>query len=319
MDVASTLRREREAAAAQLDLGQTKALLRRKLRETAEVTGEKVTDAEIEVAIDHYYRTLHRYEDPEPSWKTRLAHLYIRRVPIGIALAVLAAIGIFYWWLFFAASGPFSEEGRARRAAEQEAEAQAAARRSAASEREQVGRLVEQFEAEYRKVMAIAEEPAARAAAEQDKQRFDAVDAWTADALRISVDKMRERFVKLSGSYSIRVVSRPGELSGTDARVERTGQLSGYYLIVEAVTPAGEIIGQSIRDAETRQLRRVRKWGEQVPKAVFDRVAADKRADGIVDDDLFAVKREGWISLQVVMVGADGQPLERGRQITEGL
>ena len=71
LDVASTLRREREQAEAQLDLDTAKARLRERLLATAQAAGEPVTAAEVDTAIAEYFRRQHEFRDPPRGWASR--------------------------------------------------------------------------------------------------------------------------------------------------------------------------------------------------------------------------------------------------------
>ena len=100
MDVASVLRRERELAETALSADQIQTQLRQQLLAAAELTGERVTSAEIDAAIGHYYDNLHAFREPPRNLSWVLAHLYIRRFPILLGLLVVAAgcaAGI-YWF-----------------------------------------------------------------------------------------------------------------------------------------------------------------------------------------------------------------------------
>ncbi len=99
MDVASVLRREREQAKRALDAGQVQDQLRQRLQAAAEVTGEAVTPAEIDAAIRHYYSNLHAFHEPPRSASWFLAHLYIRRVWVGLGV-LAAALGLAAWMLW---------------------------------------------------------------------------------------------------------------------------------------------------------------------------------------------------------------------------
>jgi hypothetical protein len=98
MDVAVALRRERTLAERELNRDETCRMLREKLREAAAVSGGTLTDAEIDIAINHYYDRLHAFEEPASSWQTFMAHVYVRRTQIAIALTALGAI---LAWSFF--------------------------------------------------------------------------------------------------------------------------------------------------------------------------------------------------------------------------
>ena len=111
MDVAVALRRERTLAERELNRDETRRLLREKLREAAAVSGGTLTDAEIDAAILHYYDRLHAFEEPAASWQTFLAHLYVRRTQIAVAVTALAA-AILAWSFFSLAIwiGPLGDD-----------------------------------------------------------------------------------------------------------------------------------------------------------------------------------------------------------------
>lgn len=68
-----------------------------------------------------------------------------------------------------------------------------------------------------------------------------------------------------------------------------------YYLRVQAIAADGSRVPVVIRNEEDGNTAEVREWGERVPKEVYDRVAADKQDNGIIDDDDFGSKRRGHL------------------------
>src|SRR5690348_12976826 len=100
MDVATALRQERALAEEQLNVDELKARLRDKLLETARVTGEEVTPAEVDAAIDQYYARMHTFREPSMSVEVALAHLYVRRRAVGCAGGFVLASLLVGWWLF---------------------------------------------------------------------------------------------------------------------------------------------------------------------------------------------------------------------------
>lgn len=387
LDVASALRRERERAVAELDLPATKAALRERLRAAATESGDPVTDAEIDAAIEQYYGTRHAFEEPAPSWRTVLAHLWVRRGRVGLFTAgLIVSLGLGFA-LFIADGAPFSAARRAQDRADAAWTRFAAARSDVdalhleSDDCANAARIVEEAElartqsdavvidtasaalssligrvtaaqAREASITARAAEAAARAAAAsraasarvsaafaaigaialdpavrtEASRLFEAATAASAaDDVAIVTDsaaRLERLQAQLGEEYEIRIVSRPGERSGIDAYFEDEAgkRVSGYYLIVEAITPEGRTLTRSIHDAELDEDRSVRKWGEQVPKAVYDRIADDKRADGVVDDRRFARKQRGRLDEEVLIPGPDGTaPLARGRRITTKL
>lgn len=99
MDVATALRKEQAIVEQQLNIEDTKALLREKLLEAAQVTGENLTEEQIDLAIESYFDKLHTYEKPKWSMDLMLAHLYVMRGTImKWALALGTAAGAYYYF-----------------------------------------------------------------------------------------------------------------------------------------------------------------------------------------------------------------------------
>lgn len=98
MDVATTLRKEQAVVHQQLNIEETKAMLRQRLLDAAKVTGEPLTEEQVNIAIEHYYDKLHVFEEPEWSWDLAMAHLYVMRNKIIAWAAVLGAAGAAYAW-----------------------------------------------------------------------------------------------------------------------------------------------------------------------------------------------------------------------------
>lgn len=98
MDVASSLRRERAIVEREFAVDELKDGLRQRLRDVAETTGEDVTDAEIETAIEWYYRNLHEFQPPRWSLGLAVAHLWVRRwAVVGWTLLLVAGIWFVVW------------------------------------------------------------------------------------------------------------------------------------------------------------------------------------------------------------------------------
>ncbi len=98
MDVATTLRKEQALVEQQLNIEETKAMLRERLLDAAKVTGERLTEEQVNIAIEHYYDKLHVFEAPKWSIGLMFAHLYVLRGDIvKWTVALGAAAGLFYW------------------------------------------------------------------------------------------------------------------------------------------------------------------------------------------------------------------------------
>ena len=292
MDVASALRREREIAEAQLTIDVEKERIRKRLQETAAITGEAVTAAEIDAAIDVYYGSLHRFEEPARGVKWFLAHAYVRRGAAAAAVGVILVAAAFFWWGFLSPWAPFSGTGRS-------------------------AILAEQIDAAGARVEAVADDPGVAPQLvrlrEEARVLSEQSDADGLGRILAQVESIEER---LNAEYSLRIVSRPGEKSGVDSYfVDESGKrLSGYFLIVEEIGTGGERRRRAVTSVETRKSRQVSKWGERVPRSVYEAVKQDKQSDGVLDRDIFARKLRGRLDEDIVLPGVD--PAQRA-QITE--
>jgi len=99
MDVATTLRKEQALVEQQLNIEETKAMLRERLLEAAKITGERLTEQQVDIAIEHYYDKLHVFEQPAWSAGLVMAHLYVMRGTIvKWTVAIGATAGLLSWF-----------------------------------------------------------------------------------------------------------------------------------------------------------------------------------------------------------------------------
>lgn len=359
MDVASTLRKERSLVEEQLNIDQIKARLRERLLEAARVSGDPVTEAEVDAAVEQYYDRLHEFSEPPRSWRTMLAHVWVRRGPIvkiAIAVAVAAAV---LWGLLFAGVLPGErrdamqaaqrlsrveaavtaiEQSGAGAAANQEAAdllatARAAAERRDASAVQEVLAEVDALSAavlqsarqlsQVESAVAAIQQSGADAATNQEAANLLAAaraaasrrDAAALEQVLAEAESLRALLLL---DYTLRIAAAPGEPSGVERQWtdEQGTRTSGFFVFVEATDASGRPVRVPIRNRETGDVQQVSRWGEQVPEAVFNRLAADKQEDGVLDEVTFGEKQRGQRELSVQILGAGGQPIERMGQIT---
>ena len=117
MDVASTLRKERALVEQQLNIHQIKEKLRERLLEAAKVSGDSVTEAEVDAAVEQYYDRLHEFRDPPASFGKFLAHCWVLRKYLTAAVVALAGAAAVIWGLLVA--GVLPGEARTRHLTEQ--------------------------------------------------------------------------------------------------------------------------------------------------------------------------------------------------------
>ncbi|QDV62937.1 DUF6384 family protein [Crateriforma conspicua] len=100
MDVARELRDRRQTAEEMFRRDEVRQKLREKLMKTARLSGDNLTEAELDTAIQQYMDRLHTYQDPAPGMNRFLAHLWVRRQQVAWTLATIAAAagGLWFWF-----------------------------------------------------------------------------------------------------------------------------------------------------------------------------------------------------------------------------
>ena len=83
VDVASAARHLDEAVDKELKLDDKKTELRKKLLDAANASGEPLTPAQADVAVENFFKGLYSFKEPKRTFETKLAELYVDRAKIG--------------------------------------------------------------------------------------------------------------------------------------------------------------------------------------------------------------------------------------------
>ena len=264
MDVVDTLRRKKRLVEQELDVAGREQDLKQRLRKIYSAQGIEVTDAILDEGVRALKEDRFVYKPPPDSFGVKWARLYVNRGVWGKwvvgALAGLA-IGLVAWQMLVVAP------------------------------RDALPRDLEALHAE---VVDLAQQDSA-------DQHADGLFATARQALRDGdTDRAQALFRELKGmrdqleaNYRIQVVNRPGERSGVWRVPDVNQSARNYYIIVEAVGADGARLRVPIKNEETGHTELVNEWGVRVDKRVFDRVAEDKRDDGIIQQDIVGHKAAG--------------------------
>jgi hypothetical protein len=294
MDVAREMRRNRDLAEEMFRRDEIRDQLRAKLMRSAQVAGDRVTEAEIDAAIEQYFATLHTYEDPKPGLKRMAAHAWVwrKRIAAGIAAVAITLAGGYY--LFFSSAAPLSPTVQSERAV--------------AAEQETASVLVE-------RINAMTSDPAVLAEARSLQAELNtarASDITTAIAAR---ERLAAMVDQLSASYEVHIVSSPNEISTFIRDIE--GKAPNYYVVVEARDSAGNAVTQPIRNSETGRIEQVTRWAEEVPQAAWQKVRDTKANESLMRDTLFSTKSRGELQPTIKMVTPSGSPITPGNRLTQ--
>ena len=136
------------------------------------------------------------------------------------------------------------------------------------------------------------EELAGERAAELRRSADAQLAARNLDGLEATAESYRQLQAQVGAEYRIVIVGGVWRY-----HTELEG-VRNYYLRVQAVAADGQRLPVTIRNEEDGTTSRVTEWAERVPQEVYDRVAADKEDNGLIDDDDFGFKRRGFLTAE---------------------
>ncbi len=317
MDVARELRSDRELVSRELSHEETVARLRERLLAATQHTGEQLTPAEVDAAIELYFDNLYTYREPPFSLSVVLAHLYIRRRGIGAAIVVLCGVWLGIWLLAGRTGPPPVPVTQAPHSSSTQPHGPAAIAESPtvaaldwATEEPRMRASLEQLRS------LTTDEVALRQIESLSSQLQLASTLQDVGQFTAARESVRQLTTDLNSEYEVRIVREGRSAARRDFADETGVQSSRYYVIVEALS-GPTALAQWIENAETGERRQVTRWGEEVPENVYERLKADKQADGILDERVFAIKQRGKLTWEVQLQGVTGTPLSRASQILE--
>lgn len=289
MDIVDTLRHREQLVLRELDADAREQELIQRLKEIYTAQGIEVSEENLRDGVKALEENRFVYTPPKKTWKTNLATIYVKRdkwlkpVRNGL-LAILAASGIWH----FGVSVPQKQKLQ-----------------------EQQIELTQTLPEELTKLRNSIQQTAT-----QDKASIQAEtyyqDGITAiadgdrSAAKAALTALATLKSDIEAEYTVRIVSRPGEYSGLFRIPDDAPQRPNYYLIVEAIDGAGRALTVPISSIETQTANRVAIWGVRVPKAVFDKVSADKKDDSIIQFSEIGTKTKGALTPDYTIDTLDG-------------
>lgn len=277
MDVVDTLRHDEGLVERELnDEARRKDLIDR-LREIYRGQGIEVPDRILEEGVAALEGDRFTYIPPDPDdFSTKLAKIYASRwtwgkYVIGIVGGILA---------FFLINYAVFERPQQMRAENEQ--------------RELTSILPKRISKLSADVASEAGDPLIGARAEGiAKSGLNAASSGNLKTARKSAAELGEMLQKLRTSYDIRIVNRPGEVSGLWRIPDANPDTYNFYLVVEAVDKNGNVLEQVIPNEETGKSEKVKTWAVRVDRSVLQSVKADKDDDGIIQDNIVGHKERG--------------------------
>ena len=278
MDVVDQLRYRARLVERELDSEARERDLLKRLREIYAGQGIEVPDAILRQGIETLAEDRFSYEPPRPSFQVSLAKLYVRRGTWGRAVLIGGGLAAAIWAGYaFLVAGPRERQSEQARIELSESLPKRVAGLRAAIQEE-------------------AKVPAARVLAKNlAEAALAAARGGNGEAARKAEADLRVLAERLRRVYTLRIVQAKGKQSGVWRVPKANPNARNYYLIVEAVDPAGRVLELPVANEETGKTETVASFGVRVAKEVFERVRKDKAADGIVDRRDIGAKAHGHL------------------------
>lgn len=274
MDVVDTLRHRASLVERELDSDERDRQLIERLRAIYAAQGIEVPDNVLAEGVTALKEDRFRYSPPSPGLEVRLAQMYASRRKWGKTLLTVVAL-LAAAWLAFALLVSLP---RARRLQE----------------------LPRQLVAQAEAITAESKTADATSRAQQLSQAgLASLREGDTEAAQRSLEQLKSLRSDLEAEYELRIVARGS--TGIWRVPDQNTAARNYYIIVQAVTPHGDILTLPITNEEDRQVHRVNKWGLRVDEETFRKIADDKNDDGIIQNDRFGAKRLGYLKPEYLM------------------
>lgn len=264
MDVVDTLRHRQLLVEKELGSEDRDQALLARLRQVYSAQGIDVPDRVLEEGVAALREDRFAYRPPPPGLSTALARLYVRRARVGALALALVMLVALVWGVHQATV--------------------VAPREALARDLEAVhGRVLEATTVDEARTRAASLLSAGRSALAREDT----------SAARAALADLEALHTTLEQRYRLLIVTGANAVSGVWRVPDANTAARNYYLIVEALDEGGRPVQVDVLNEETGRLERVSSWGLRVPEAVFERVAADKRADGIIQERFVGEKLRG--------------------------
>lgn len=269
MDVVDTLRHRQELVENELNADDRREQLITKLRDIYQAQGIDVTDAILAEGVSALEEDRFSYQ-PAKGPSIWLAKLYVSRgcwlMPVLLVLGLCIAFFVVRYFLFSYPQAQLLEA------------------------------LPGQIGTTFNSIQKTAKDPSVVSDAKDIINRAaEAIDERDAKSAEDYHQQLVNIKTLLLQSYQIRIVSRIGEQSGIWRIPDANPNAKNYYLIVEAIDRNGKVVSTPITSEENNQRTNVSQWGLRVNRATFNRVAADKKDDGIIQNNIVGRKDVGFI------------------------
>lgn len=284
MDVVDTLRHRNDLVIRELAEDDREAQLIERLRTIYREQGIAVPDHILKQGVEALKKSQFTYQPAKRSISTRLARLYVSRGKWGRPTFWLILIAAILTGGYQFAYTPYQQQQNQNAALELSTGIPA------------------QMETLYQTIFNETKvQSAANNAAELLAQgRTAAAEGDRTRATRILSDLTHIRDT-IRQEYALQIVNRAGIDTGIWTSPEGFNDATSFYIVVEAIDPEGKKLTLPIKNEESQLIENVNIWAVRVSERIYDRIRDDKIDDGIIQQDIVALKEFGYLSAQSIV------------------
>ena len=281
MDVVDTLRHQQGIVERELDTQARRENMLARLKELYRAQGISVPEHVLKEGIDALEQERFQYKPVAKSWQTKIAKIWVSRGRWGKPLSFLGVLAcLFYGYYFIAEVLP---EKRLRAG------------------------LPQQLESSLVQIEQVARNPDLLTQAQQNSQVARlAIENGNFEQAEDIVARLVSSASAIAQEYTIRVISKPNQSSGVWRVPPNNPNGRNYYLIVEALDKNNKVLELDILNQEDNKRQRTKQWGLRVNEQTFYQIAADKKDDGIIQNNQVGKKEVGYLepSFSIPTTGA---------------
>lgn len=116
-----------------------------------------------------------------------------------------------------------------------------------------------------------------------------AIKALDGKSAQDAVDRLNDLARYAEIPLTVTIVDRTGVKSGVERRYKESGGKS-WFLVAEALDPSGRAVEIPVTSAESGVTRQARVFGVRVSQEEYEKVKADKKSDGHIDERQLGAK-----------------------------
>ncbi len=276
MDVVDTLRHQDVLVQRELRAEDRDSKMMERLRKIYDSQGIDVPDHVLKEGVAALKEERFLYSPPPRSIATFLAGIYISRGKWakGIAIIFLSAVLLWGGYQYFIVG----------------------------AEERNISKLSRELEAQRDAVLKLAHVESAKTTAQLEYEKgMTALQAGKLKRAETATEWLQDIRVRLEQEYTIRIVSRSNEYSVVWRIPDLNRSARNYYVIVEAIAQDGKPLTLPITSEEDGKIREVDRWALRVEQNVYERISADKKDDGIIQNRRFGRKQRGYMKPEYFM------------------